>query len=72
MVAAVERAGAILVGVAINWRGDGWLGIVKVELSGRRQIAFVGAPGLAELFVKITREAGRDKLKWRDDRYAKG
>lgn len=72
LVEAVGRAGGDLVGIAIHWRGDGWLAIVKVELAGRRQIAFVGAETLAKLFVKITREANRDKLSWRDDKYAKG
>lgn len=70
LVEAVGHSGAHLVGIALSYRGDGWLAVVKGELAGRRQVAFVGGGSLAKTLIKITNAGNGDKLQWRDDKYS--
>lgn len=65
----VERAGGQLTGLAVKYNGSDCLVVVKAILAGRSQVAFVGGEDLGTCLVKAAREAGTDKLKWRDDKY---
>lgn len=66
---AIHRAGAELVGLAVKFRPGECLVVVKVVLAGRQQVAFVGADDFGSALLKAVREARRDKLRWREDKY---
>ncbi|MGB7067724.1 MAG: hypothetical protein WBF55_21495 [Syntrophobacteria bacterium] len=68
---AVERAGGILVRVAVNFGPVDCLIVISAEFPGGRMIAFVGSEDLAQGLVKATREASRDQLRWKPDEWAK-
>ena len=71
LVESVGRAGGDLQGLAISLRGGDCLITVKATLAGKEQIAFVGAEDLIGCILKVVREARGDRLRWREDRYAK-
>lgn len=72
LVAGVERSGAVFYGLALSYDGAGWLAVVKGELAGKRQVAFVGGASLASVLIKVGVAGAEDKLVWREDRYSKG
>jgi hypothetical protein len=70
LVEALQSAGAVLVGFSVGFRGGDVLMTLRADFEGRRMIAFVGADGLGNLFIKAAKEASYNKLKWREDKYA--
>lgn len=70
--AAVSRAGGVLTGLAVKFRGTDVLLVIKAELPAGSMVAFVGSTGLAEVLRKAMSEAGRDTLRWREDIYRAG
>jgi hypothetical protein len=69
LVAAVERGGGTLVGIGIRFGDEEVLLTLRADFPGGKMVAFVGAEHLPEGFVKATREAGRDQLRWREDKF---
>lgn len=67
---AVNRNGGELVGVGIKFGDEELLMTLRAVFPGGRMVAFVGAEGLPAGFVKATREAGRDQLRWREDKFS--
>lgn len=70
LATAVNYAGGQLVGISIKYTEFDVLLTLRAEFPGGRMVCFVGASDLAQGFVKATRDAGRDALRWRKDRYA--
>ncbi len=69
---AVSQAGGNLTGLTIKFSGVDCLLVVKARFPAGPVVAFVGADDLAGCFIKATREAGSDALRWRADKYARG
>ena len=67
--AAVAHAGGVLTGFSIRLNSGDCLMTMRVVLAGRRQIAFVGSDTLGNVLRKATREARKDGLTFRDDKY---
>lgn len=66
---AVSYAGGELAGFSVRLGVDECLMTLRAEFPGGRMVSFVGGEGLPEVFVKASREARGDKLKWRADGY---
>lgn len=66
---AIEYAGALLLGFSVALRGEDCLITLRVDLSGRKQIAFIGAADLPGCLLKAVREARADRLVWKDCKY---
>lgn len=69
LTADVGRSGAVLSGFSVRLDGGDCLLTLRAELAGRRQISFVGAETLTAALIKVCREARRDRLVWRADKY---
>jgi hypothetical protein len=66
---AVSRNGGELLGLGIKF-GDGELLMtLRAVFPAGRVVAFVGSENMPSAFVKATREAGRDQLRWREDKF---
>lgn len=68
---SVSRSGGELTGLSIRFNDEEVLMVIKAQFPGKRMVSFVGSHSLAECFVKGTRDAGSDDLRWKVDRYAK-
>jgi hypothetical protein len=66
---ALARSGAELLGFSARGSGGEYLITLRVFLAGRKQIAFVGSETLSGCLRKAVREAKRDKLTYRADRF---
>ena len=71
LVAAVERNGGELLGLSAKLSEWETLVTLRAEFPAGRMIAFVGGDSLATALLKAWSEANNDKLKWREDRYAR-
>ena len=69
LVDDVGRAGAVLLGFSVAINPAECLITLRVELAGRRQIAFVGAATIQDAILKACREARHDRLRFRDDKF---
>lgn len=69
---AVANAGGVLTGLSIKIEQMDVLVTVKAILPAGAMIAFVGAETLDHGLRKVVREAQRDQLRWKEDRWAKG
>lgn len=67
--AAVEHAGAEYFGFAARDGEGECLLVIKGQLGGRRQVAFVGAEDLGGALIKAMNLGRVDKLRWKDDAY---
>lgn len=70
LAAAIERSGAVFAGFSCNYNPGEVLLVIKGDLGGRRQVAFVGAENMGSGLIKAVRLAQSDKLKWKDDKWA--
>lgn len=71
LATAVSYTGGHLLGISIKYTEDDILLTLRAEFPGGRMVCFVGAADLARGFVKATREAGKETLRWRADRYSR-
>jgi len=69
---AVERSGALLVGLSVKFGEVDCLMTLRGVLSGKRMICFVGAPDLSSCFRKAVSAGYSDGLAWKEDRFANG
>jgi hypothetical protein len=67
--AAVVRAGGELTGFNVRLGEGDVLAVLKAVFPGGAMVGFVGAESLADVLRKATREAGRDMVKWRPDKW---
>jgi len=65
----VAHAGGELTGLSVMFRGGEVLLVVKAVLPAGAMVAFVGAEDFGAGLIKACREARRDKLVWRADKY---
>lgn len=67
---AVGHAGGVLTGFSVKM--DEWecLVTLRAVLDGKPCIAFVGSDTLISCLLKAEREAQRDNLTWRADKFA--
>lgn len=70
LVKAVAHAGGILQGFSVRCGDGDSLVTLRAELSGRGQVAFVGAETVPDALRKAVREGYQDKLKWRQDQFS--
>jgi len=70
LVAAVSRAGGELTGFTAKIDPVETLLVIKAEFPGGPMVAFCGSADLKSALVKAAREAARDNLRWKQDRYA--
>lgn len=69
LAAAVRHAGAVFYGFAARCEPGECLLVIKGDLAGKRQVAFVGAEDLGGALIKAVRLGKTDKLNWKVDRY---
>jgi hypothetical protein len=69
LIEAVARSGAILEGFSVKLGPMGTLLTLRVQLAGRRQVAFVGGEDLGSCLIKAARLAGLDKLDYRASKF---
>jgi hypothetical protein len=69
---AVSRAGGTLTGINVKMGEGDVLLILKAVFPAGAQVGFVGGETLPDVILKAVREAGRDQVKWRTDRWAGG
>lgn len=71
LVNAVQQNGTELLGFSV--RLDEWDTLITLRAveDGVRKVAFVGADTLPNAIIKVVREGKRDKLVWREDKWAK-
>lgn len=67
--AAVQRGGGELVGIGVRFGEEEVLLTLRGVFPGGKMVAFVGGENMPGAFVKATREAGRDQLRWREDKF---
>lgn len=69
LTAGLAASGVELLGLSAKW--DAWdcLVTLKAEVGGVRSVAFVGSDSLINALIKCSRDAGKGKLKWREDKY---
>jgi len=70
LVEALEALGGSLSGFSVNFRGQDVLMTIRMDFDLGSLVAFVGADGLGNLFVKAAKEAAGNKLQWREDRFS--
>lgn len=70
LATGVNYSGGQLVGLSIKYSDYTVLMTLRAEFPGGRMVCFVGADDLPKAFIKATRKAGQDGLRWRKDRYA--
>lgn len=68
---AVSHAGGELTGLAIKWGSGDVLFVVKAILPGGPMVGFVGASDLSAGLVKVQREAQADRIRWKQDQWAR-
>lgn len=67
---AVQHAGGVLNGITIKLNPGDCLFVIKASMPGGDMVAFIGADDMAGCFRKAQREAQRDALQWRVDKWA--
>lgn len=67
---AINHSGAEFYGFAAKFTPGECLLVIKGDLAGRRQVAFVGSEDFGSAMLKAVRLGKGDKLKWRDDKYS--
>lgn len=70
LVGSVAHTGGVLQGFSVKLEDEDCLLILRATVAGRSQVSFVGSDSLANAFRKAVREAKRDRLKWKEDKYA--
>lgn len=65
----VERAGGLLTGISVKFGADGCLLTIKAEFPAGAMVGFVGGEDLPAVLRKGAGDAGRDQVKWREDRW---
>ncbi|GAH44249.1 unnamed protein product [marine sediment metagenome] len=65
----MANAGGVLLGFAFKDRGHDTLMVLKADMGGESQVAFVGAEDLGSLFIKAVKLANAGKLVWKEDAY---
>lgn len=65
----VDRAGGVLVGMAVKFDGAGCLLTLKASFPGGLMVGFIGGDDLAHVLRKGAAEAVRDQVKWRKDKW---
>jgi len=71
LVDAIGRAGGVLTGFSVKLNEYDVFMTLRVHMPAGPMIAFVGAETLSGVFLKATREALSDVLKFRVDKYAR-
>lgn len=66
---AVRLNGGVFLGFSIRCDGGEALMVVKASMDGEMQVSFVGAEDMGACLIKAEREARRDNLKWREDKW---
>lgn len=66
---AVSRGGGELQRVSLKLGEGECLMVLNARFPGGLMVGFVGAEDMPAAFVKATREAGRDQIRWREDNY---
>jgi hypothetical protein len=71
LAAAVERAGAELIGFSVSFRGVDVLLTIRAKFPGSRMVGFVGAQTLPAALGKAANEASMDGFRWKTDNYSR-
>lgn len=71
LAGSLEMQGIQLIGFAVKWDAYECLLTLKAEIGGDRQVAFVGSDSVMNAILKSVSQAKADRLRWRDDVYAK-
>jgi hypothetical protein len=69
LVDAVAHSGGQLERLSVRWGEGEVLMVLCAKFPSGWMVGFVGAQDLPAVFVKATREAGRDLIRWREDEY---
>ena len=67
----LSREGIDFVGLSYKNRLYDHLIVVKAVKDGEAVVAFIGASSFGDALLKAQREASRDKLVWKADRYSR-
>lgn len=69
--AAVERSGGELAGLSVKFSGYEVLVTLRAVFPAGGVVCFVGGETLGACLLKAYGDAKTDRLRWREDRYAK-
>ena len=68
---SVSRAGGQLLGFSVKYANGDCLVTLRALMPSGRMVCFVGAETLGGAVLKAARDANNDKLRWREDQYAR-
>lgn len=68
---AIGHSGGVLTGFSVKISEWECLMTVRAVRGDVPVVAFIGSDNLINCLLKAERDASADKLKWREDRYAK-
>jgi hypothetical protein len=71
LAGAVGHSGGILTGFSVKISEWECLMTIRAVRGDVPMVAFIGSDDLINCILKAERDAMSDKLKWREDRYAK-
>lgn len=71
LAGSLEMQGIQLIGFAIKFDAYECLMTLKADIGGARQVAFIGSDSVMNAILKAVSAAKNDRLRWREDVYAK-
>lgn len=71
LAGSLEIQGIQLLGFAVKWDVFECLLTLKAEIGGDRMVCFVGSDSVMNAILKSVSQAKSDRLRWREDIYAK-
>lgn len=67
--ASIAYSGGALVGLSVKFGAADVLLTLRANFPSGAMVAFVGGETLPNCILKAAREAGRDGLRWREDKW---
>lgn len=66
---ALETNGIMLLGISIRYDAFDCLMTLKADVGGKRKVCHVGSDSIINCFLKATRDASNDRLRWSKDKF---
>lgn len=66
---SVSRAGGELLGLSVKFGTSDCLLTLRAQFPAGAMVGFVGGEGLADVLRRASKDAARDEVKWREDKW---